>query len=98
MESGLVYYYCCWHFYLIFVVPLYVIKNHSIGVATAELPAVGLTGTLGTKGGGFLPFQALRSTDFVWGHTCPQFLWFSLEGQKYPPTFPFRSNRPPGAA
>ena len=34
-------------------------------VTSAEPPVAGLTGTLGTKGGGFLPFQALRSTDSV---------------------------------
>jgi len=41
------------------------IRKCGIGVPTAEPPATGLTETLGTKGGGFLPFQALRSTDSV---------------------------------
>jgi len=44
---------------------IFFIRKCSIGVPTAEPPATGLTGTLGTKGGGFLPFQALKSTDSV---------------------------------
>jgi len=44
---------------------MYVIRKDSIKVPTTEPPAAALTGTLGTKGGGFLPFQALRSTDSV---------------------------------
>jgi len=44
---------------------MYVIRKYSTEVPITEPPAAGLTGTLGTKGGGFLPFQALRSTDSV---------------------------------
>jgi len=44
---------------------IFFIRKSSTRMPIAEPPTAGLTGTLGTKGGGFLPFQALRSTDSV---------------------------------
>jgi len=41
------------------------IRKYIIKVPTVEPPTAAMTGTLGTKGGVFLPFQALRSTDSV---------------------------------
>jgi hypothetical protein len=37
-------------------------------IPTAEPPTTALTGTLGTKGGEFLPFQALRTADCLRTH------------------------------
>jgi len=36
--------------------PVAIIRSYGTKVPTAEPPVAGLTGTLGTKGGGFLPF------------------------------------------